>query len=90
MVCCYVCASAAASTEPRDEQKGVPGFWYQCISNHPAVGALVAEDDVAALEALTNISVDYNDDYSGFKLTFTFSENDYFTNTVRNLSVSST
>lgn len=73
-------------SEIRDEEekvveKGIPGFWYQCIANHPTVGSLVSEDDVGALEALTNISVQFNDEYSGFKLTFSFRENDYFTNT---------
>lgn len=64
-----------------EEEKGIPGFWYQCISNHPAVGSLVTEHDLDALEFLSDISVEYTDDYSGFKLIFKFRENDFFSNT---------
>lgn len=70
------------SGEDKDKETGIPGFWYQCIANHPAIGSQLAEDDLGALEALTDITCEYNDDYSGFKLVFSFRENDFFTNKV--------
>lgn len=81
---------SVSEADDKDKVTGIPGFWYQCIANHPAIGTLLSEDDLGALEALTNISCEYNDDYSGFKLTFTFRENEYFTNTelVKSYSVS--
>ena len=80
---CLVNESVAQpDNEDKESEKGIPGFWYQCIANHPAIGSLLSDDDLGALEALTNISVEYNDSYSSFKLTFTFRENDYFTNKV--------
>ena len=74
-----------AVAEPDDDdnkETGIPGFWYQCIANHPALGSLLSEEDLGPLEALTNISCEYTEDYSGFKLTFFFRDNEYFTNAV--------
>ena len=63
--------------------KEIPSFWAAALSNHQTIGQLVTEDDMEALEALTNISCEYNESWSGFTLTFTFKENKYFSNTVR-------
>jgi len=65
-----------------DEEKGVPGFWLQCIQNHPVLGAMIQEHDFAILEALNNVTCEYNDDWSGFTLNFFFDENDFFNNAV--------
>jgi hypothetical protein len=62
--------------------KGVPGFWAQCLRNHPVVGGLITEEDIAALQSLTNITCEYNEDMSQFTLTFFFDDNDFFTNKV--------
>jgi nucleosome assembly protein 1-like 1 len=62
------------------EEKGIPGFWLQCLGNHPSCGDFITEDDVSALEALTDLQCVYDESYSSFTLTFTFAENDYFTN----------
>jgi hypothetical protein len=45
------------------------------------VGQLVTEEDMEALEALTDVTCEYNEEWSGFTLTFTFKENKYFSNT---------
>lgn len=66
-----------------DTAIGVPGFWLQCIRTHPTIGGLVAAEDCPALEALCDIQCEYNEDWTGFKLIFSFSENDFFTNKVR-------
>jgi nucleosome assembly protein 1-like 1 len=62
--------------------KGVPGFWLQCIANHPTVSTLLGEQDGPALQALTDIKLEYSEDYSSFKLLFHFAPNDYFTNEI--------
>lgn len=72
--------SVPEPSDDDDKEVGIPGFWYQCIANHPAIGSLLSEEDLGPLEALTNISCEYNDDYSGFKLTFSFRDNEFFTN----------
>ena len=61
---------------------GVPGFWLQCIRTHPTIGGLIAAEDCPALEALQDVQCEYNEDWTGFKLLFTFGDNDYFTNKV--------
>ena len=38
--------------------------------------------DLPAMEAITNIVCDYNEDYTSFTLSFFFAENPYFTNEV--------
>eukprot|EP01040_Poterioochromonas_malhamensis_P010337 gene10338-11244_t len=71
------------TNEPsKDEEKGVPSFWLTTIASNSVIGTLIAEEDVPALEALTNITVDYAEDFSAFILNFHFNENDFFTNTV--------
>lgn len=71
------------TNEPsKDEEKGVPSFWLTTIASNSVIGTLIAEEDVPALEALTNITVDYAEDFSAFTLNFHFNENDFFTNTV--------
>ena len=62
--------------------KEIPSFWAAAMSNHGTVGQLVSEEDVVALDALSDIRVEYNDTWSGFTLIFTFKENKYFSNKV--------
>ena len=42
----------------------------------------MGEHDGPALESLTDIKLEYTDDYSGFKLSFHFAPNDFFSNEV--------
>lgn len=42
----------------------------------------MGELDGPALESLTDIKLEYTDDYSGFKLSFHFAPNEYFTNEI--------
>jgi nucleosome assembly protein 1-like 1 len=46
------------------------------------VSSLLGEQDGPALQALTDIKLEYADDYSSFKLLFHFAPNDYFTNEI--------
>jgi nucleosome assembly protein 1-like 1 len=68
-------------TEETDD-KGVPQFWLTALSSHPSIGETITEDDVPALEALANITVAYNEDFSSFTLSFHFKENEFFKNAV--------
>ncbi len=75
ILCCFL-------TLLMPDTKNIPGFWAAAISNHSTVGSLVSEEDMPALEAITDITCEYNDDWSGFTLTFKFADNKYFTNKV--------
>jgi hypothetical protein len=59
---------------------GIPGFWLQCLGSHPVTTDLIYQEDIPALEALTCITVDHDEIFSSFTLTFTFKENEFFTN----------
>lgn len=65
-----------------DDVKGIPGFWFRALANHPSIGDYITQEDIPALEFLTDIKVEYNEAYSAFKLIFYFAENPYFSNAV--------
>ena len=64
------------------DAKEIPSFWAAALSNHGTVGQLVTEEDMEALESLTDITCVYNEEWSGFTLTFKFKENKFFSNKV--------
>ena len=76
--------SESSEPEPASESEepvnGIPGFWLQCLGAHHITGDLICEDDVPALEALTGISCEYDVNFTSFTLTFSFAENEFFTN----------
>ncbi|KAG6916506.1 hypothetical protein DXG01_006506 [Tephrocybe rancida] len=64
---------------------GIPEFWLTALRNHPGIAELITERDVGALKHLIDIRIAYLDDAAadgkpGFKLLFSFSENEYFEN----------
>jgi nucleosome assembly protein 1-like 1 len=63
--------------------KGIPGFWLGALANHPVTGEFIQQDDTAALESLEDITIQYDETYNTFTLTFTFAENQFFSNRVR-------
>lgn len=71
-----------AEEEKKEEVTGVPQFWLTALMNLPMVSEIITEDDVKALESLTDIKVEYIEGNAGFKLIFEFAENDYFENKV--------
>ncbi len=76
-------AEAVEENEEEEEDiAGIPGFWLQCLGAHHVTGDLISEEDVPALEALTSITCDYDESFSKFTLSFTFAENEFFTNKV--------
>ena len=44
-----------------DDIKGIPNFWFQALSYHPATQELIQNEDVEALECLTNIRCEINE-----------------------------
>lgn len=75
------------TAEGDDAKTGTPalvGFWMKALQNHPAFEDAIQEWDKPVLEYLTDCEkalLDETDNNKGFKLTFHFSENPYFTNT---------
>ena len=64
------------------DEKGVPGFWLQSLAQNSSIGYLITEEDEPALEALTDIKCEYDDEFKSFTLFFYFKENEYFSNSV--------
>ncbi|KAJ3302254.1 glycerol transporter, partial [Blyttiomyces sp. JEL0837] len=75
-------AEAAAAAADQGPVSGVPTFWLTALRNHPEISQTITDRDEDALKSLINIEFSYLDDNPGFKLVFTFAENEYFTNTV--------
>lgn len=62
------------------DKKGIPGFWAQCIGNHPSIAHLVTEEDGALLASLIDVKVSFSESMDSFTLTFVFEPNDFITN----------
>lgn len=75
-------------TEEKSDIKGIPGFWLTCLTSHPSIGELITEEDIPAIEHLTDITCAYDDSFTSFTLTFHFSENEFFTNSVCSITLS--
>jgi len=62
---------------------GISEFWLTALRNHPGISDLITDRDAEALKHLTDIQLSYlpkEDPKPGFKLTFIFTPNEYFTN----------
>lgn len=60
--------------------KQIPHFWQRSLQNHPTLSNLISRDDSRVLQYLEDVLVeDYEDIKSGYKITFTFHRNPYFT-----------
>ncbi|KAG0267633.1 hypothetical protein DFQ27_008536 [Actinomortierella ambigua] len=61
--------------------KQIPSFWPQVFENHHAFGSFLDENDGAVLKHLTDLWVEHDpENPRNYKITFTFSDNDYFKN----------
>mmetsp|Transcript_26481 Transcript_26481/g.43349 ORF Transcript_26481/g.43349 Transcript_26481/m.43349 type:complete len:254 (-) Transcript_26481:126-887(-) len=59
----------------------IPNFWQIAFSNHDMLSDLLDERDKDVLRFLTEVDVeDFDDLKTGYKITFSFDENPYFTN----------
>merc|ERR1712020_753088 len=58
----------------------IPKFWLTAFINHPQLSTIIEEEEEDALQYLDKLDVEeFEDIKSGFKITFTFSDNPYFT-----------
>lgn len=74
--------SKEAEEEKKDEGEpmtGIPEFWLSAMKNQISLAEMITERDEEALKHLTDIRMEYLD-RPGFRLTFEFSENEFFTN----------
>ncbi|XP_076447357.1 protein SET-like [Babylonia areolata] len=61
----------------------IPNFWLLSLLNHPQVSTVVKQEDKECLKSLNKVEVEEFDDIkSGYKLSFSFKPNPYFTNDV--------
>mmetsp|Transcript_15144 Transcript_15144/g.25936 ORF Transcript_15144/g.25936 Transcript_15144/m.25936 type:complete len:235 (+) Transcript_15144:38-742(+) len=59
----------------------IPNFWGQAILHHEMLAEMMEAKDREVLKHLVELDVeDFDDLKSGYKITFTFSENPYFSN----------
>ncbi|KAH9512936.1 hypothetical protein Btru_037106 [Bulinus truncatus] len=59
----------------------IPNFWWTAFTNHPQISAILTNEEVDCMQSLTSVDVEeFEDIKSGYKVTFTFRENPYFTN----------
>ncbi|KAG0226680.1 hypothetical protein BGW42_003470 [Actinomortierella wolfii] len=59
----------------------IPNFWSQVFENHMSFGDILDEKDGAVLRHLTDLWVEHDpENPRNYKITFTFSENEYFKN----------
>lgn len=64
------------------EAVGIPQFWCSAIARMGPVAELLSEQDLTCLEHLQDIQCSDHDNGEGFTLSFHFSPNDYFENSV--------
>lgn len=74
----------AISTEKKEDEDetpmtGVPEFWLTAMKNQPSLVEMITDEDNEALKHLSDIRMEYLSK-PGFKLVFSFSDNDFFTN----------
>lgn len=62
--------------------EGIPNFWVTAFVNHPQISAILDEDEEECLQFMTRVDVEeFEDIKSGYKISFHFKENPYFSNT---------
>eukprot|EP00128_Syssomonas_multiformis_P003258 Colp12_sorted_trinity150504_noHs@27579 len=66
--------------EEASDVKGIPGFWLTILTSHPSIGEMITDEDIPALEHLTDLTVAYGEAFEEFTLTFHFKENEFFSN----------
>eukprot|EP00996_Jenningsia_fusiforme_P005996 NODE_713_length_1961_cov_58.631799_g660_i0.p1 GENE.NODE_713_length_1961_cov_58.631799_g660_i0~~NODE_713_length_1961_cov_58.631799_g660_i0.p1 ORF type:complete len:340 (+),score=90.09 NODE_713_length_1961_cov_58.631799_g660_i0:813-1832(+) len=69
--------------EEEEAGSGVPNFWLQALKNNELVESSITNRDEECLKHLTDVAAkNFPDPTKGFTLTFTFSENPFFSNAV--------
>ncbi|KAJ1559530.1 hypothetical protein HK405_010271, partial [Cladochytrium tenue] len=70
-----------AADDAASPATGIPEFWLRALKTHPLIAEQITDRDEEALKSLTDIKASYLDGNPGFKLTFTFAENPFFSET---------
>ncbi|CAF1136369.1 unnamed protein product [Didymodactylos carnosus] len=61
----------------------IPSFWISVFLNHPQLSTYLDQDDEAILQHLKRVDVEEHEDIkSGYRIKFTFDQNNYFDNDV--------
>lgn len=61
----------------------IPNFWVTAFVNHPQISAILDEDEEECLQFMTRVEVEeFEDIKSGYKISFNFKDNPYFSNKV--------
>ncbi|KAG0346596.1 hypothetical protein BG004_001307 [Podila humilis] len=59
----------------------IPNFWLTVFRNHMGLSQIIEEEDIPALEHLTDVWVKHDPkEIRSFEIVFTFSDNEYFSN----------
>lgn len=69
----------SATPAGTSDVKGIPEFWLTAMRNLVSLSEMITSRDEDALKCLSDIRMSYLDK-PGFKLTFTFANNEFFTN----------
>ena len=69
----------SAASDVAGDAVGVPDFWLTAMRNVNSLAEIITTRDEAALSSLVDITMAYLDK-PGFKLTFHFAENEFFSN----------
>ena len=65
-----------------DKIKGIPEFWLTVLKNVPPLSDQITEKDEPALKHLIDVEFSILEDLKGYKISFHFSENPFFTDSV--------
>ncbi|KAI9136964.1 hypothetical protein BKA69DRAFT_1097548 [Paraphysoderma sedebokerense] len=77
----YEAKKAPLYNQRRELLKKIPNFWSIIISAHPAFGGLVSENDLSAIEALEDLTVERDPSCAAnFTIGMHFGKNDTFEN----------
>jgi nucleosome assembly protein 1-like 1 len=69
-------------SDDKDEVRGIPQFWVLTLAQNEVLADILTEEDISCLESLQDIQCLDNQNGDGFTLTFHFSANDFFENSV--------
>ncbi|XP_055351642.1 nucleosome assembly protein 1-like 1-A [Paramacrobiotus metropolitanus] len=69
-------------TSPDDGQKGIPKFWMVVLNYAAHTADMIQPHDIAVLEFLKDVRIEYKDKPLGFGIAFEFAPNPFFGNTV--------
>ncbi|KAL0917041.1 hypothetical protein M5K25_012081 [Dendrobium thyrsiflorum] len=62
--------------------QSISGFWVSAFLNHPAIAGKLSEEDEKVFKYMVSLEVeDFNDEDSGYSITFNFSPNPFFEGT---------